>query len=133
MQPTQTLTPDQAFFFKHAGYSHNPKTETPEQGRTRCAIALAEAEALYMQAHRVADVGIEWAEEDPRALGYRKGKDYKDSLEMATVWHREASGEVNYLAHLGGISDAGINYRRVIRAELAHECADQLRVIIAGA
>ena len=32
------------FFIKHAGYSHNPKTESPMQGRIRGARALARAE-----------------------------------------------------------------------------------------
>ena len=44
MKPTLTLTPAQAFFFEHAGYSYG-QGETPEQGRTRGAIALAEHEA----------------------------------------------------------------------------------------
>ena len=38
------MTPAEQFFFDNAGYSYNPETETPEQGRTRCAQRLAEAE-----------------------------------------------------------------------------------------
>ena len=37
------MTPAE-FFFTHAGYSYDPKTETPEQGRAKCAQRLAEAE-----------------------------------------------------------------------------------------
>ena len=33
-----------AFFHKHAGYSWDPKKETHEQGRRRCARELADAE-----------------------------------------------------------------------------------------
>ena len=32
------------FFVENAGYSYNPKTETPEEGQRRTAMALAEAE-----------------------------------------------------------------------------------------
>lgn len=32
------------FFLKHAGYSYDPKTETPQQGRIKCARALAKVE-----------------------------------------------------------------------------------------
>jgi hypothetical protein len=35
-----------AFFYKHAGYGYNPATETPEEGRLRCATELAEAESV---------------------------------------------------------------------------------------
>ena len=46
MTPTQTLTADQQFFFDCACHSYDPRTETPEQGRTRCALDLAAAEAF---------------------------------------------------------------------------------------
>lgn len=41
-----TKTADKAvvFFYEHAGYGFDPKNETPEQGRMRGAIALADAE-----------------------------------------------------------------------------------------
>lgn len=32
------------FFYDHAGFSHNPLTETPEAGRLRTAMELADAE-----------------------------------------------------------------------------------------
>ena len=34
----------EAFFYEHAGYSYRPGFETPEEGRKRCAHALAMAE-----------------------------------------------------------------------------------------
>ena len=40
------LTVDQLFFYENAGYSYDPKTETPEQGRIRCARDLADAEMV---------------------------------------------------------------------------------------
>jgi hypothetical protein len=38
-----TLTPEEEFFFAHAGYSHDPEHETRTSGRTRGAILLAHA------------------------------------------------------------------------------------------
>jgi hypothetical protein len=37
----KAMTTDQRFFWKHSGYSYDPKTETRAQGRRRCAEALA--------------------------------------------------------------------------------------------
>lgn len=39
------LAKPEAFFYKHAGWNHDPKTETDDQGRKRCAAGLAQAEA----------------------------------------------------------------------------------------
>lgn len=36
-----------AFFREHAGYSYDPRTESPAQGRERSARALAESENAY--------------------------------------------------------------------------------------
>jgi hypothetical protein len=41
---TQRLTEAEQFFYDHAGWSWDPKVETPEQGRIRCAHDLAAAE-----------------------------------------------------------------------------------------
>src|SRR5437868_9324767 len=38
------LTTDQFFFYQNAGYSYDPKTETADKGRIRCAVELARAE-----------------------------------------------------------------------------------------
>jgi hypothetical protein len=136
MQPTQTLTTDQRFFFDHAGYSYTPGTETPEQGRTRCAIMCANAEDLLMRACRVADVGTSW-EDDPDGwedwrADKRAGRSTTrpETIEQATIWHRDPEGSIHYLASLGAIQDADSDYRRVIRAELAIEAETELRAIV---
>jgi hypothetical protein len=54
------------------------------------------------------------------------------TIERAHIWHRDEVGKVHYLASLCGIKDASPSYRRVIRAELATECADELTAIIEG-
>lgn len=122
------LTEDQAFFYTHAGYSWNaPAGETQEQGRVRCAIQLADAETLYLQAHRVANVYCDWTHDADAHYDARRsggGDDY-DTIEQAGLFCDDEC-----LASLGGITDAGANYRRVIRAQLAEECSDRLREII---
>jgi hypothetical protein len=40
----KAMTPTQ-FFARHGAYSYDPKAETPDQGRMRCARAMATAEA----------------------------------------------------------------------------------------
>ena len=47
---------DQAFFWRHGGYSFDPLTETPEQGRKRCAINYADDESRG----RAAGFSFEW-------------------------------------------------------------------------
>lgn len=118
------------FFLSHSGYSYDPKTETPMRGRIRCAQESARAESLFLDACRVADVGISWDDDPDGAQHWRACGEEFESCESATIWHRDDSGTVHYLASLGGITDADSNYRRVIRAELAQECADELRAIL---
>lgn len=129
------------FFARFAGYSYDPKTQTPEEGRKESARRLADVETLYLDAVRCADVGIEW-ENDPEGFadfsadvraGHRNRKNKPQQIERAVIWHRDEAGTIHYLASLCGIEDATPSYRRVIRAELAMECADQLRAIIEGA
>ena len=125
------LTPDQKFFFDHAGFSWDPKTETKEQGRERCAIALADAELVYLQAHRVADVGCSWEPDEDSAVMWREDGEKFDTCEQAVLWFGPGFNDDEVLASLGGITDADADYRRVIRAELALECLDRLQEIAA--
>lgn len=124
MKPTQKLTADQRFFFTWAGYSYDPLTQTPEQGRTKCAIALADAEALFLKAYKVADVCIEWVDDLDADEPEHK---------VATIWNRVSDIEAVGLATLGSIDRPDENYKRVVRAELADECRNKLREIVAKA
>ncbi len=112
MKPTRKLTQDQKFFFEHAGWSYHPLTESRALGRTRCAVSLAAAEQAFMRA----DVSCVWEDDQPE-----RGAKY-ETCEWCSI--RSADGSI--LASLGGITDADANYRRVIRAELALECLEQL-------
>jgi hypothetical protein len=137
------LKPAARFFYSNAGFGWNPKTETEGQGRVRSACALAEAEALYLRATEWAAVGITWehdadAQEDIRAdirAGRRTRRSAPESIDRAVIWHAkdDLRNAVDYLASLGAIEDADEAQRRVIRAELAQECAEELRAIIAAA
>jgi hypothetical protein len=125
---SKTLSPKQAafyFFLKNAGFSYDPKTETPRQGRAKCARALAKAER------------------DASALGYtfewefENSIPYEDALGDHAYWcDAEKNGEeheheiyscVAYnseggvVASLGAIIDPTREYRRVVEAELASE------------
>jgi hypothetical protein len=116
------------FFLQHAGFSWNPVTQTRMQGRIECAQRMAAAETAFFDACRVSDVEISW-EDDPDGCAW-SGEDYTpERVECAAIWHRDESGRVRYLASLCGIDDADANYRRVIRAELALECIDELRAL----
>lgn len=131
----KTLSPAAAFFFEHAGFSYDPITETRDQGRTRGAIALAEAEALYLEAHAWADVVCAWTDDPDAENDWRLDKKHgrvtgKKPKTFESCGIHDADG--NCLASLWGIEDADANYRRVVRAELASECADELRAIIAA-
>lgn len=136
MQPIRMLSDAAAFFFAHAGYSYMPGEETPEAGRTRCAEELAAAESLYLEAHRAGPVSILWEPDeygfndyaaDRKAGRLAKGIKRPETIESAAIVNTETA---DILAVLGGIWDADANYRRVIRAELALECADVLHEII---
>ena len=114
------------FFMQHAGYSYDPKTETPEQGRRRCARSLADAE---MRA-RDAGCSYQW-EVDPHARSSDWIADHEDGGKYRDPWitwqccMHDAEGEA--IASLGGIdfgrngSPFGSPYKRVVEAELALE------------
>lgn len=125
MQPTTNLNEAAAFFFKHAGYSYDPKTETPEQGRTRVAQTLELAERFA----RSYGLVFAW-EVDPDI----DSSDFDDSDEPWQLWQCCAyDQDENLRASLGGI-DLGRDghpdsdtYARVIEAELADEVLGQQR------
>ena len=107
------------FFFSNAGYSYDPKTETPLQGRWKCAHALADAEyeawGKGYSFHWEVDSDITSA-------------DWRDDCEPYATWWcacRNPDGEI--VATLGGVDFGpdgepwGNDYARVVEAELAFE------------
>lgn len=140
LAPTRELDADAAFFFTFAGFSHGPD-ETAEEGKTRCAEQAREHEAIYLRAHKLGLVSCEWERDpvgfsdyaaDKKAGHLARGIGKPERIEVAGIVTRDTEGVPTFLASLGGIWDADDNYRRVVRAELAHECADELRALLAA-
>ena len=114
------------FFYDYAGHSHDPKTETTEEGRLRCATELALAERWAKQN------GIHhqwWIDAD-----YTVGKD--DDLHpeecsspyLCIAGHMDSPFDpVDPEASLGGIlfakgkDYANDPYGRIVEAELSME------------
>src|SRR6267154_1105829 len=74
----KSLTPAELFFYEQAGYSYDPKTETQEQGRVRCAKSMANDEAT---ASAMEGWHYEW--QDDWSVGshmeeFGKGSAYED-------------------------------------------------------
>lgn len=114
----KSLTPNQLFFFEHGGYSYDVKTETAEQGRRRCAIAMADAE------EKAKNLGwhVGWSDDWTCGSHVKEFGEDAYSEEPATCEAAilvDADGKV--LASLGCIDDASPEYRRVIEAELASD------------
>lgn len=111
------LTADEQFFFDHAGWSHDPLTESPREGRARCAQALAAAEVWA----RYNGYGVEWEDDGDG------DHSYLDQPEFAgqDIWTCEHAGiyneDGNMLAGIGCVDNATPEYRRVVAAELALE------------
>ena len=114
------------FFYRHAGFSWNLLAgETREEGRKRCARALADAEERGTAAGFV----VEWEEDQDADTSWLETSDYDDDDRAAARFYsavvRDAAGMVR--ASLGGIhcdarDRAGFErYRRVVRAELFAE------------
>jgi hypothetical protein len=108
-----------AFFFKHAGYAYDPKTETPTQGKWRCARELAAAER-YAQRN---GWQYEWVDDpdwDGKTLCCHEEPQCPPPHEVLGCVLRGAEGR-SVLASLWSIGDPSPEYKRVVEAELAFE------------
>lgn len=118
------ISADEQFFIDHAGYSYDPKTETPEDGQLRCARAMRKAE------RHAADAGwtVTWMVEEDPMWDDDVDREHTDYDQFLALLHDE-DGEL--LASLGCI-DLGPNqypdhgdrtdpYVRVVEADLALE------------
>ncbi len=135
------------FFLKHAGYSYDPKTESPMQGRIKTARALAAAERKA----RDNELWFKW-EIDPDCTSADWIADNEDGGRNNDPWQtwicfacspNESPGRLSnlstVLASLGGIDFGregepwGNSYRRVVEAELALEALENLTTKREGA
>jgi hypothetical protein len=106
------------FFLKHAGYSYDPKTETPMQGRIKTAHKLAQAEKYAKNHDWIFEWGDDW--DDPKHCDKSNGDgtEYKPKTCEYCYLYNDVS---DVLASLSCIDDADADYRRVVEAELALE------------
>jgi hypothetical protein len=121
---TITLTDAEQFFYDHAGYSHDPATETSEHGHARCAMDLAAAE------QRIARGGyrIEW-DQDYEFDPYCACEDDDCPAKTGPAYCAAlfSADGIRVLASLCGITfERGHDYSddpyaRVVAAELALE------------
>jgi len=107
------------FFLANAGYSYDPKTETPMKGRIRCAQLLAKAEQT------ACDLGyaFEWCMDQ-----YSDSSEFSEESPAYSLWvcvMRDPDGLA--VDSLGGVDFGrdgtpwGDSYRRVVEAEMACE------------
>jgi hypothetical protein len=115
------LTPSQRaywFFYKHAGFSYQPDTETRRAGRARCAAALARAERDGSALGFTFEWFDDWTVGDhEKEFGAVYANGGPATCESCVCYNGE--GEV--VASLHCIDDATREYRRVVEAELASE------------
>lgn len=108
------MTNDERFFYDNAGYSHDPKTQTEEQGHVETAQALARAELFAVENGWI----FTW-ELDPHA----DPNDWDGEGPMG----EEAWGCIltvpgdSRTESLWSIWDPTREYQRVVQAELALE------------
>lgn len=126
--PVGGLTDHEYFFYLHAGYSYDPKTETAEEGRVRCARDLAAAETRLKDGPyftTVEDDDLPWDGDEP----------YDGPIYVVTLYRYAAyHGDDEIIGSLGGVDCESVDdpYIRVVAAELAleHIPADDLASLL---
>lgn len=113
------LTTNEYFFYENAGYSYDPKTESDEAGRLRCAKEMAADEAKVAQLIDGLGWHYEWDWDECPDLSWMSEEEQSEPHEVLCC--RLADADDNTLASCCGITDPDSNYRRVMEAELAGE------------
>lgn len=111
------MPPAVAFFYNEAGFSYDPLTQTPAEGRLETAKALAKAESMASEA----GCSFEWE------LDGGDSREWDAEGPVTPTWvctMRSPSGTV--LESVSGVDFGdsepwGQPYRRVVEAELAFE------------
>lgn len=124
----RAMTPAERFFWKHGGYSWKPGNETRAQGRRRCAVQAAEAEAWAVD-----QLKFEWVWDETGGRDHEEwcGADCGREHEILGAVARWNDGSI--AASLWGIIDPDTNYRRVVEAELASEARHEAMTALLGA
>lgn len=109
------LTKDEQFFYDHAGWSYDPKTETERQGRERGAKSLAAAEK------RLKD-GPYYFTTEPDDVPWDGDLPYDGPLWIVSLWSVRGTASGELIGSIGSVAcESGDPYMRVVRAELASE------------
>lgn len=109
------MTPAERFFWTHAGFSYDPKTQSKAQGKRHCAAVLAEAEAWAQSV----GMSFAWEWDECPDLSWMSEAEQAEEHEVVVCIARYRDGSV--AASLANIVDADRTYRRVVEAELALE------------
>jgi len=125
----EEMTNQEKFFYDNAGYSYNAATETAEEGRVRCAKALAAAESEMMYRPWY----VEWTDDDQDAQFQDENGEWQEAPAVVAMLMRyfdDPDRQVDCLASLGGITESDnaterANYRRVVEAELALQALEE--------
>jgi hypothetical protein len=117
------LTPDQFFFYQNAGYSFDPKTETAEQGHTRCAVELARAEEYA----RNLGWEFEWEFDQDPDLSWMSDEEREQEHEVLCCRIPDPENPRYSLASLCGISDPDSDYRRGSRGGTSQRSTRRVR------
>lgn len=112
--------PATCFFYEWAGWSYDPKIETSDQGKMRCAVMLANAERHA----KSTGMRYEWRV-DPHvdSREFNSEKPYYNSY-CCTIHRRDGVcvGSLGGIDFGRGINPKDSTYKRVVEAELACEC-----------
>jgi hypothetical protein len=114
------MKPNVLFFFTNAGFSYG-KNETVEQGRLRCAKALAKAET------EAAEMGLSFRWQ----LDGMTNREWTDDGEETQTWECSVLLNGKIYASLCGVDFGtgepwGSDYARVVQAELSIEALENI-------
>jgi hypothetical protein len=118
---TEDMSKAERFFYTHAGFSWNPKTQTEDEGKRECARLLAAAERWASEE----GIAYRWAIDE-----WANSSDFSDDTEPHALWQVVAYHDGDVVGSLGGVDfgDGGdpwqsesSAYRRVTEAEIALE------------
>lgn len=111
-----------AFFLEHAGWSYNPATETPEQGRLRCARSLAKAERWLSEQNGHQVKWVEDTDYSPDDYDYPPENDTPGLAWGCVIdLDGERGASLWAITFEGNGEPWGKPYARVVVAELAYE------------
>ena len=122
----KVLNPTEMFFYEHAGFSYDPKTQTPDQGHRESAIRYAEAENIAMRHQAIDGWHYEWDIDREGCTGCDCGNpdcDCSSGRPHKVMYCILRDGKGETLASLFGICKPSKEYQRVIAAELALEAS----------